>query len=59
MASYLMGQPKSPKEIAKVAQVSDGTIRHSYKLIYPKREDLIDRAWLGDGGGDLKVLPSA
>ncbi len=55
----MMGQPKSPKEIAKVAQVSDGTIRHSYKLIYPKRENFIDQAWLGDGGGDLNALPLA
>lgn len=59
MASHLMGQPKSPKEIAKIAQVSDGTIRHSYKLIYPKREDLIDQAWLGDSAGEMTALPLA
>lgn len=54
-----MGNPKSPKEIAKVAQVSDGTIRHSYKLIYPQREELIDQAWLADKGADMKALPLA
>ena len=59
MASYLMGQPKAPKEIAKVAGVSDGTIRHSYKLIYPKREELVDKKWLGDGQGDISALPPA
>ena len=62
-ASHFMGQPKSPKEISLVAGVSDGTIRNAYKLIYPKREMLIDPDWLatGKGGmiGDLKNLPTA
>ena len=59
MASYLMGQPKTPKEIAKVAGVSDGTIRHSYKLIYPKRQELVDIEWIGEGQGDISALPLA
>ena len=60
MASHLMGEPKSPKDISNVAGVSDGTIRNAYKLIYPKREKLIDPKWLEPGyGGDLKALPSA
>ena len=59
MASHLMGQPKLPKEIAKVAGVSDGTIRHSYKLIYPKREELVDNEWLGQNQGDMSLLPLA
>ena len=62
-ASHFMGQPKSPKDISQVAGVSDGTIRNAYKLIYPKREKLIDPEWLvkGKGGivGDLKNLPTA
>ncbi|KAL6718908.1 transcription initiation factor IIB [Lecanora helva] len=53
MASYLMGSPKTPKEIARVAGVSDGTIRHSYKLIYPRREELVE------GDGDISALPLA
>ena len=59
MASYLMGQPKTPKEIARVAGVSDGTIRHAYKLIYPKREELVDKQWLVEGQGDISALPLA
>ena len=59
MASYLMGQPKAPKEIAKVAGVSDGTIRHSYKLIYPQREELVKKEWIEEGQGDLSSLPPA
>lgn len=58
MASHLMGNPKSPKDIATVAGVSDGTIRTSYRLLWAKREDLIDEDWLKEGKGDLKRLPS-
>lgn len=58
MASHLMGQPKSPKEIASVAGVSDGTIRTAYKLLYAEKDKLIDPKWLEDGKGDLKKLPS-
>lgn len=62
-ASHFLGQPKSPKDISAVAGVSDSTIRNAYKLIYPKREMLIDPDWLekGKGGliGDMKNLPAA
>ena len=62
-ASHLMGQAKSAKDISAVAGVSDGTIRNAYKLIYPKRELLINDEWLdkGKGGvvGDIKRLPMA
>lgn len=54
MASHLMRQPKAPKDIAQAAGVSDGTLRHAYKLIYPKREELVDPEWKGD----LNALPS-
>ena len=59
MASHLMGQPKTPKDISAVAGVSDGTIRNAYKLVYPKREELIDPSWLGEGKGDVALLPTA
>ena len=62
-ASHFMNQGKTPKEISSVAGVSDGTIRNAYKLIYPRREKLINPDWLvkGKGGivGDLKNLPLA
>ena len=63
IASHLMGFPKSPKEIAAVVRVSDGTIRNAYKIVYLKREMLIDPEWTtkGKGGivGDLRNLPGA
>ena len=37
MASYLLGKPKTPKEISMVAGVSDGTIRTAYKYLYQER----------------------
>lgn len=58
MASHLMGVAKSPKEIAAVAGVSDGTIRTSYRLLYAKKDELIDEEWLKEGKGDLKRLPA-
>jgi len=58
MASHLMGVPKSPKEIANVAGVSDGTIRTSYRLLHASKDDLIDEEWLKEGKGDMKRLPA-
>jgi transcription initiation factor TFIIB len=57
MASHLMNESRSPREIAAVAQVSDGTIRTAYKLLHPEISKLIDPAWLGEGKGDLSRLP--
>jgi len=59
MASYLLGTPRSPKDISAVAGVSDGTIRTAYKLIYPERESLVDEKWLQPGKADMKRLPLA
>lgn len=59
MVSYMMKQPKTAKEIAVVAGVSDGTIRTSYKFLYAEREKLIDPEWIKDGKGDLKLLPQS
>ncbi|KAI9726165.1 MAG: transcription initiation factor IIB [Chrysothrix sp. TS-e1954] len=65
MGTHLMGTPKMPKEIGKIAGVSDGTIRTAYKLLWPQRERIIDPGWLvkkpehkqGDPIGDMKRLP--
>lgn len=59
MASFLMGQGKSAKEISQVAHVSDGTIRGAYKQLYAERERLIDPSWIKDGKGSLKELPAS
>ncbi|CAG8957560.1 hypothetical protein HYFRA_00010426 [Hymenoscyphus fraxineus] len=57
MASYLLGKPKAPKDIAQVAGVSDGTIRTAYKFLYNDRERLIEPEWLGENKGDMSRLP--
>lgn len=57
LASHLLGKPKSPKEIAEVAGVSDGTIRTAYKYLYQERERLIEPEWIADGKGDMEQLP--
>lgn len=59
MASYLLGQPKSAKNISNVAGVSDGTIRTAYKYLYLDRERLIEPAWIADGKGDMANLPTS
>lgn len=57
MASYLLGKPKTPKEISVVAGVSDGTIRTAYKFLYQDREKLIEPSWIADGKGSMDNLP--
>ncbi|KAL3469816.1 cyclin-like protein [Aspergillus californicus] len=58
MASYLMGQPKSAKEISQVAHVSDGTIRGAYKQLYLEKDALIHKDWIKEGKGDMRNLPA-
>ncbi|KAL2758797.1 hypothetical protein ACRALDRAFT_1061897 [Sodiomyces alcalophilus JCM 7366] len=45
MASNLMGEPKTSKDIAAVAGVSDGTIKTAYKFLYHARGRLIEKEW--------------
>lgn len=60
MGTHLMGEPKSPREIAQVAGVSDGTIRTAYKQLYAEREKIIKPEWLTPArGGDMDRLPSS
>ncbi|KAJ5887982.1 transcription initiation protein [Penicillium taxi] len=59
MASHLMGQGKSAKEISAVAHVSDGTIRGAYKQLYNERARLIQEEWIKDGKGDMSKLPTS
>ncbi|PNS15912.1 transcription initiation factor IIB [Sphaceloma murrayae] len=56
MASYLMGQARTPKQISEAAKVSDSTIRNAYKSLYNEREKLIQGEWL-QKGGNLSNLP--
>ena len=58
MLSHLIGQPLSPRDIAPVAGVSDGTIRTAYKLLYNFRESLlIEDDWAKEKGLDVSKLP--
>ena len=59
MASYLLGDGKTAKDISVVAGVSDGTIRNAYKLIYGQRENLINPEYVKDRRVDMKKLPLA
>lgn len=56
MASQLMGEPRTFREIAAVVGVSDGTIRTAYKLLYAEKDRFIKPEWLGEGKGDLQRL---
>lgn len=57
MASHLMGEPKTSRDIAAVAGVSDGTIRTAYRFMYQARDDLIDSEWLERDGASMENLP--
>ncbi|TKA31991.1 hypothetical protein B0A50_01236 [Salinomyces thailandicus] len=56
MAGHLMGQPKSPKEIQTVVNVSDSTIRHAYKLLFNEKEKLLTEE-IRSRGVDVERLP--
>jgi len=56
--SHLLGYPKSPKEIGVAVEVSDGTIRTAYKLMYQEKDIVIQQSWIGRGG-DPSRLPAA
>ncbi|KAB5532705.1 cyclin-like protein [Coniochaeta sp. 2T2.1] len=57
-ASYLLLDPKSTKEIAKIAGVSDGTIRTAYRFLYQAKDRLVDPAWIANGQGNMDKLPN-
>lgn len=58
LVSHLMGTPKTPKEIGAVVDVSDGTIRTAYKLMYARLDDIVETAWI-EKGGDKSRVPVA
>jgi transcription initiation factor TFIIB len=56
-ASYIMGDGRTSKDIAKYAGVSDGTIRTSYKAVYAAKDRLFTPEWVKKVGADLSKLP--
>jgi len=58
MITNLMGEAKTPKQIAVEAKVSDSTIRGAYKELLKHKDELIDPAWI-EKGGDITRLPAS
>jgi transcription initiation factor TFIIB len=59
MAAAVVGEPRSPKAIAEVANVSDGTLKTVYKHLYPLRATLIKQEWLDAYKTSLDKLPAS
>jgi transcription initiation factor TFIIB len=57
--SYLLGKPKSVRDISAVAGVSEGTIKLVYKLYYADRDKLVNEKWIQEGKASLDRLPPA
>ncbi|KAF2712297.1 transcription initiation factor-like protein iib [Pleomassaria siparia CBS 279.74] len=55
LVAHLMGAPRTPKDIGLAVDVSDGTIRTAYKLIYTSIDDIIEPDWLRRGGDKGKI----
>jgi len=54
--SGFMGMQKTSKEVGEVCQVSDGTIRGTWRKIHAARDQFIKKEWI-ERGGDLSKLP--
>ncbi|KAI1075570.1 transcription factor [Whalleya microplaca] len=58
MVSHLMGDPRTSKDIAGVAGVSDGTIKTAYRFLFNSKDDLVEKDWLlPKGAGRMDRLP--
>lgn len=55
LIAHLMGHPRTPKEIGLAVDVSDGTIRTAYKLIYNARDRVISEEWVKQGGDKSRI----
>ena len=56
MACHLVGEPRPSAPIARIAGVSDGTVKTAYKLLYAAHDQLIRKEWIADGA-QLENLP--
>ncbi|CDK26841.1 unnamed protein product [Kuraishia capsulata CBS 1993] len=59
MAAQIFGQSLLPSRISEKTGVSDGTIKTSYKLLYAKKEDLVDPYWIESGRVNFDKIPKA
>ncbi|KAF2006953.1 transcription initiation factor-like protein iib [Amniculicola lignicola CBS 123094] len=55
LIAHLMGFSRTPKDIGSAVDVSDGTIRTAYKLIYQDLDRIIEDDWIRKGGDKSKV----
>ncbi|KAF2263722.1 cyclin-like protein [Lojkania enalia] len=58
LIAHLMGQGRTPKDIGAAVDVSDGTIRTAYKLIYNALDTIIEDEWIRKGGDRTRVPPA-
>jgi transcription initiation factor TFIIB len=58
LVAHLMGQPRTPKDIGLAVDVSDGTIRTAYKLIWQALDRIISDEWIIKGA-DRDRVPAA
>ena len=59
MASYLVGEGRTSKDIAQVAGVSDGTIRTAYRFLLHAKDQLIEQDWMAQGQSSFGELPTS
>lgn len=57
MATALFDEQLPGTTIAEYTDVSDGTIRTSYRLLYEVKDKLVDKEWLSSGKADMDRLP--
>jgi len=55
--THLLGQPKLARDISKVANVSESTIKLVYKGFVVEKEKLVPKEWLEDGRAAWERLP--
>ena len=57
LVSHLMGAPRTPKDIGLAVDVSDGTIRTTYKLIHTAIDQIMDGEdeWIRRGGDKSRI----
>ncbi|KZO98134.1 TFIIB-domain-containing protein [Calocera viscosa TUFC12733] len=55
--THLLGQPKHARDISKVANVSESTIKLVYKGFVAEKEKLVPKEWLDDGKAKWDRLP--
>jgi transcription initiation factor TFIIB len=56
--THFMGNGKSIRDVAEATGLSEGTIKHAYKVLYASRKELVNPEWQRGYKGSLEMLPS-